>query len=224
MGGITLLGAVLVHNDELGGRCGCSKRNKPRRHFDCVASGTASDDDSSDGFGGSGFSIRIRPDEPQDSHNQPDPPTSRTIVSRTVKSKIAKQVLVRKQETLLFLRHCTVVRPSRDETYSGFQTRTETDCRFGVWMVLRFPNAKSPPLHAGSAHEQSRAEVPSKYVPSTRGVSHTKARSGPSAAHAPELQSPHSGSTFLPTGLTQLFRLDQSINLRSLGWPHGPGD
>ena len=102
MGGITLLGAVLVHNDELGGRCGCSKRNKPRRHFDCVASGTATDDDSSDGFGGSGFSFRIRPDEPQDSHNQPDPPTSRTIVSRTVKSKIAKQVLVRKQELFSF--------------------------------------------------------------------------------------------------------------------------
>ena len=37
--------------------------------------------------------------------------------------------------------------------------------------------SKPPPLHAGSAHEQSRAEVPSKYVPSTRGVSHTKARS-----------------------------------------------
>jgi hypothetical protein len=33
--------------------------------------------------------------------------------------------------------------------------------------------SKPPPLHAGSAHEQSRAEVPSKYVPSTRGVSHT---------------------------------------------------
>ena len=30
MGSITLLGAVLVHNDELGGRCGCSKHNKPR--------------------------------------------------------------------------------------------------------------------------------------------------------------------------------------------------
>ena len=43
--------------------------------------------------------------------------------------------------------------------------------------MLRFPNAKSPPLHAGSAHEQNLAEVPSKYVPSTRGVSHTKARS-----------------------------------------------
>jgi hypothetical protein len=31
-----------VHDDELGGRCGCSKRNKPARHFDCGASSTAS--------------------------------------------------------------------------------------------------------------------------------------------------------------------------------------
>ncbi len=45
------------------------------------------------------------------------------------------------------------------------------------FVVRPSETAKSPPWHAGSAHEQSRAEVPSKYVPSTRGVSHTMARS-----------------------------------------------
>jgi hypothetical protein len=129
MGCITLLGAVLVHNDELGGRCGCSKRNQPRRHFDCGASSTVSH------ASGSGFSFSDRNEEDQIRTINPTQPRERRATSR--KNDFAKQVTeTGNSQTRLFPLQF-VVRPSRD---------AET--------------AKSPPLHAGSAHEQSRAEVP----------------------------------------------------------------
>jgi hypothetical protein len=101
MGGITLLGAVLVHNDELGGRCGCSKRNQPRRHFDCGASSTVSH--------ARRFLRRLHisaaPDSPFRKHIDedqirtinPTQPRERRATSR--KNDFAKQVIVRKQET-----------------------------------------------------------------------------------------------------------------------------
>ena len=151
MGGITLLGAVLVHNDELGGRCGCSKRNQPRRHFDCGASSTVSH--ARRFLRGVTFRrLRIlRSDHFDEDHNQPDPATQ-------APGHVTKKRL----------------RETSDCPKTGnSQTRI-----FPLQFVVRpSETAKSPPWHAGSAHEQSRAEVPSKYVPSPRGVSHTKARS-----------------------------------------------
>jgi len=100
MGGITLLGAVLVHNDELGGRCGCSKRNQPRRHFDCGASSTESHaDDSSAGFIFRRLRILllVHIDEDQIRTINPTQPRERRATSR--KNDFAKQVIVRKKET-----------------------------------------------------------------------------------------------------------------------------
>jgi len=102
--------------------------------------------------------ISAAPDSPfritSNTHNQPDPATR--APGHVTKKRLRETSDCPKtgnSQTRLFPLQF-VVRPSRD---------AET--------------AKSPPLHAGSAHEQSRAEVPSKYVPSTRGVSHTMARS-----------------------------------------------
>ena len=103
----------------------------------------------------SGFRrLRILTRWRSNTHNQPDPATR--APGHVTKKRLRETSECPKtgnSQTRLFPLQF-VVRPSRD---------AET--------------AKSPPLHAGSAHEQSRAEVPSKYVPSTRGVSHTMARS-----------------------------------------------